>query len=112
MESNYEIATKKIIPIVRGMLILELKNKYNKTEEEIAKKLGITQAAISKRLKTLNSESIKDNEYYNKIDIKMFEEYSRLISEGSETAEKCICAVCTSLNDFGCKFSSIKKNNI
>lgn len=110
MESSYETATKKIVPVVRGMLILELKNKYNKTEEEIAKKLGITQAAISKRLKTLNSESIKNNEYYKRIDMKMFENYSRLIAEGNETAEKCICAVCMSLNDFGCKFSSLRKN--
>ncbi|MEM0201510.1 MAG: HTH domain-containing protein [Candidatus Micrarchaeaceae archaeon] len=110
MESSYEIATKKIVPVVRGMLILELKNKYHKTEEEIAKKLGITQAAISKRLKTLNDESIKNNEYYEKIDRKMFEDYTRLIAEGNETVEKCICSVCMSLNDFGCKFSSAKKN--
>ena len=37
MNSNYEFATKKIVPLVRQVLALELKTKYNKTEDEIAK---------------------------------------------------------------------------
>ncbi|MGC8479059.1 MAG: hypothetical protein ACP5M9_00075 [Candidatus Micrarchaeia archaeon] len=109
MPSNYENATKKIVPLVRGILILELKNKYNQTEEEIAKKLGVTQAAISKRLRTLKSD-IEKNTYYKEIDKTLIESYAKKIVDGKESADRCICAACKSINDFGCEFSSVKND--
>ncbi len=105
MESRYEIATKTIVPLVREALVIELTEKHNKTEEEIASILGVTQAAISKKIKKNLNRKI--DEKIN-IDKSLIEEYAIKIVDGSETAQNCICKVCNSVNDFGCKFSSIK----
>ena len=106
MESNYEIATKKIVPKVRNALVEELKYKYDKTEEEIAKLLGITQAAISKKLKKGIQNKGSENEIH--IDKELITEYAKKIEEGKETAQRCICKICNSVNDFGCAFSAVK----
>ncbi len=109
MSSSYEIATRKIVPIVRSALVAELKTKYNKTEQEIARILGITQAAISKRINKTIEAPLKNEELV--IDKKIIEDYTKKIVEGTETAQRCICSICNSINDFGCKFSSVKNDN-
>lgn len=107
MESSYEIATRKIVPLVRSALVNELIYKYNKTEDEVANILGITQAAISKKIK--NNELRKKLEGDINIDNGIIEDYAKKIIDGSETAQRCICKICNSVNDFGCVFSSLKK---
>ena len=42
-----EIASKTLIPSLRALIAVTLIEKYNMTQVEVAKKLGITQPAIS-----------------------------------------------------------------
>jgi predicted transcriptional regulator len=47
---NYEKAMKSTIPAVRAAVAGDLKRKHKMSETEIARKLGIAQAAVSKYL--------------------------------------------------------------
>jgi XRE family transcriptional regulator, thiamine biosynthesis regulator len=47
MQTPYEIASKSVIPAIRGMISKELIER-NFTQSEIAESLGVTQPAISK----------------------------------------------------------------
>jgi predicted transcriptional regulator len=42
-----EIVVRDVLPVVRSIVVKELAEKYNFTQEEIASKLGITQASVS-----------------------------------------------------------------
>lgn len=50
MKFESEIITKKLLPAVRSILTRELKYEYGFKQTEIARKLDITQAAVSKYL--------------------------------------------------------------
>ena len=104
MTSTYEVAEKEVLPAVRYVLIEELSNRYHQKEVQIAKELGITQAAISKYLNGKVSDKIK--EISKKLDRTLIDVYAKKIAEGDKNmVNACICTVCTNLNDFGCKFS-------
>ncbi len=107
MENGYERAAREVVPAVRYVLIKRLKNKYNMREEEIARHLGITQAATSKYVSGKRSTRIKRTA--GKIDTDIIEKYTESIKDDGEHAVKmCLCAVCNTLNDFGCRFSYFK----
>ena len=65
----YEMVSKVAIPTIRSMISKRLIDSYNLTQEEVAKKLDITQAAVSyymmgKRatmLKLDNTKAIRDS---------------------------------------------------
>lgn len=42
-----EFITKYVLPEVRALIVKKLRSKYNMTQEQIARTLGITQAAVS-----------------------------------------------------------------
>ncbi|MDE1822920.1 MAG: hypothetical protein KGI00_05405 [Candidatus Micrarchaeota archaeon] len=106
MASGYERATKEIIPAVRMLIAKELKEKYGMREVEIAERLSVAQAAVSKYLAGKYSERVKA--ITSKIDMKCVDKYISKIAEGKEGyANMCICTVCKHLNEFGCRFSSV-----
>lgn len=47
MKLPCEIVVRDVLPVVRAVVVKELAEKYDFTQEEIASKLGITQAAVS-----------------------------------------------------------------
>ena len=47
MKTFCEIVSKDIIPSIRALIALVLIEKYNMTQVDVAKKLGVTQPAIS-----------------------------------------------------------------
>ncbi len=107
MTSAYETGEKEILPAVRYALIQELSDRYHQKEEQIAKELGITQAAISKYLNGKISDKVKG--ISDKLDRKLIDIYAKKIAEGDQSmVNACICTVCNKLNDFGCKFSHAK----
>ncbi len=55
-----ETITKNFLPAIKIAVAKELSEKYNRTETDIAKSLGITQAAVSKYLTGAVSLRIKD----------------------------------------------------
>jgi len=59
LQYNYEKATKLTIPAVRIATSLILKKEHGMNETEIAKRLGITQAAVNKQLNGNYTPAIK-----------------------------------------------------
>jgi len=90
-----EIAAKTIIPALRALLALTLIEKYNMTQIEAARRLGISQPAISyyvhsKRGKTAIS-MLKDNEEV----MKLIEKAAKDIYEGKNmNAALYLCTIC------------------
>ena len=105
MISDYERANEEIVPAARLLLIKELKKRYNMKEKDIADRLGIAQAAVSKYLNNKCSEKI--TRIASKIDAKYLDMYIAKVHEGGTiAADMYICSVCKALNDFGCKFAN------
>lgn len=106
MASGYEIAAKEVIPAVRTLIARELKERYGMKEVDIAQRLSVAQAAVSKYLAGKYSARVR--EITRRIDMKYVDAYIGKIAEGkTEYANMCICTVCKHLNDFGCTFSSV-----
>jgi len=47
MKSPCELVAKYVLPVFRAMVAKELMEKYNFSQNQVASKLGITQAAVS-----------------------------------------------------------------
>ena len=47
MKSPCEVVAKYVLPVFRAMVAKKLMDDYNLSQNEVAKKLGITQAAVS-----------------------------------------------------------------
>jgi predicted transcriptional regulator len=54
-----EAATFELLPAVRALLTRELMQKYNYTQTDVAKALGITQPAVSQYRKQLRAQSAR-----------------------------------------------------
>lgn len=95
MKTPCEEVIKEIIPTVRALIAKDLCLKYGFTQIEAAKKLGITQAAISqyisskrggKKLKKLKSLSgVKS----------LIQEISKNIAEGKISKKELSSKICT-----------------
>ena len=57
---DYEKADKEIIPAARLFIATVLKKRYNMTEQDIADRLGVAQAAVSKYLNGKSSARIAE----------------------------------------------------
>ncbi len=104
MSIGYERAAKEIIPAIRSAIAKELKNKYKIKEEEIAKYLGIAQAAVSKYISGKYSKKVSEIE--EMLDKKMIEHYAGRIFKNEEgSVDACVCTICNKMNPFDCRFS-------
>ncbi len=105
MINGYTRASKLIIPAARSVIAKELKERYHLTEQEIAARLGIAQAAVSKYLSGKYSDRIKDME--SRISKEWIAGKISLLAGGDRKyANSAICTVCKKENAFDCKFSS------
>ena len=104
MSNEYERAAKEVIPAIRSAIAKELKNKYKIKEEEIAKYLGIAQAAVSKYISGKYSKKVLAIE--EMLDKKMIENYAgRIFKKEEGSVDMCLCTICNKMNPFGCRFS-------
>ncbi len=107
MQNGYERASKEIVPAARVVIARRLKEKYNMTETDIAKILGIAQAAVSKYLNEDYSKLVESTAH--EINMDEIDRYIEKISKGDQIAvKKCICSVCNTMNDFDCSLSAVK----
>ncbi len=60
-----EVETKLVLPILRSMIVRKLVKEHGYTQEETAKALGITQAAVSNYLRKARAKTKiwEDNEF-------------------------------------------------
>ena len=77
-----EVVVKQLIPAVRVKVAKELYNKYNFNQKEIAKKLGLSQPAISKYLSGNYTQEIKKLEK-DKVVKKISEEIVKAVNENT-----------------------------
>jgi len=54
-----EVASKSVIPALRALVARELIEKYGLKQEQVARKLGVTQAAVSKYQHQVRGEAVE-----------------------------------------------------
>jgi len=88
-----ETMIKQLLPALRVGVTKELAEKYNLNQVEIASKLGITQAAVSKYLSDRYAQNIKEIE--NKKAVKEnSKKIARLIVKEKSNKKQIIGAIC------------------
>lgn len=97
MRPPCEIITQLLLPLVRGMVAKELTSQM--TQQEVAKKMGVSQPAVSGYLKSL--KKVKENEAY--FDNDTIQELAHTITQmvmdddSPEQIIKTFCSTCVSL---------------
>ncbi len=95
MPTNYEIAYSSIIPAFRRAVAREMSSHYHFRQAEIARRLGITQAAVSKYLSSGKATSSSK-------EVVKFIEAS--ISRNHDAANGAMCRACQTGRKFDCAF--------
>ncbi len=95
MPTNYEIAYSRIIPAFRRAVAREMSSHYHLKQTEIAKRLGITQAAVSKYLSSGKAVA-------NSREVSRFIEAS--IREDHRAGRGALCRACQTERKFDCAF--------
>ncbi|MCD6402979.1 MAG: helix-turn-helix domain-containing protein [Candidatus Aenigmarchaeota archaeon] len=84
----------KILPAVRAIMASILINEFNLTQTETAKKLGITQPAVSQYLKGLRARHVRKIMKNEKIMGKIEEITTELVNKKNFKMEKRFCEIC------------------
>jgi len=101
MRPYCEVITKLIIPAIRALVATQLAQKYGMTQLEIAKKLGVTQPAISYYLRSkrgkLAIERLKKDEQI----MKLIEQLTDSIYHNRPQSElqRLLCEICTEIRN-------------
>ncbi|MHA1145185.1 MAG: transcriptional regulator, partial [Candidatus Helarchaeota archaeon] len=113
-----EFVVKKILPAIRAAIVKELYETYHLKQQEIAKKLGITQPSVSLYL---SGDRGGFNEVFEKIDKKVIKSLvdELMKEESAEThVMREICSQCMQLRKEGqliellCKVNPSLENSI
>jgi len=89
---------KQLLPAIRVSVTKELTKKYNFNQIEIASKLGVTQAAVSKYLSGDYAQSIKEVE--NKKSVRQnSKKIAYLIANGKSNKKQIVEAICLSCKE-------------
>lgn len=97
MQTNYEVAYGRAVPAFRKEVALAMRSRYHMTQTEIAKRLGITQAAVSKYL---GMPKDKSNGYGGIVDAFI----KASLSGNEKAAREALCKACQADVKFICAF--------
>lgn len=99
MRTFCEIASKTLIPSLRALIALILVEKYKMTQVDVAKKLGITQPAISYYLHSKRGKEVIDFLKNNRKVLSLVEEVVDEIYSVKEPKDvhMSLCKLCTAL---------------
>ncbi|MDE1865632.1 MAG: hypothetical protein KGH94_03290 [Candidatus Micrarchaeota archaeon] len=96
-QTNYEIAYSRVIPAFRRAVAREMHSHYHMKQVDIARRLGITQAAVSKYL---SAGGYKENGYYREIG-----DFIQASLKGDEVSgRQALCKACQAARKFDCAF--------
>jgi predicted transcriptional regulator len=100
MLTNYERVIKRFKPAFRIKAARMMVKEYGIKQQQIAKMLGVSQAAVSKFLKS------DPNKYEEiTIDSKSIKEFvEKMNNNDKRNAQKVVCAACQSNKKFDCTF--------
>jgi hypothetical protein len=94
MKTPCEIIVWQILPVIRREIAKSLIKNYGLTQREVAKKLGITEAAVSRYVSGKRGKiEITDSEFLNEIK----KSSSRIIKKDGTEIVKEICRLCNIL---------------
>lgn len=96
-----ESLMKSILPAMRAAAIKELSEKYKLNQVEIAKRLGLTQAAVSKYLSGKYGRKIKEFEKNEKLQ-KLSREIASVVAKRDDETTPTNCFTCPSLSGADC----------
>ena len=102
MKIPCEIIVWYVLPIVRREVANELVNVHHMSQAEVARKFGVTDAAISQYLKKKRGDSaiIENSAKYPEF-IGKIRESANLIAEGKTSFEAEMCKVCSTVKQMG-----------
>ncbi|MFQ6020760.1 MAG: transcriptional regulator [Candidatus Aenigmatarchaeota archaeon] len=97
MKPYCESVVQVLLPAIRALITKELIEKYNLTQQDAAKRLGITQAAISQYRRDLRGSRTRILEKDKEITEEIGKFASRIVSGDLESALNSmegICSIC------------------
>lgn len=99
MRTFCEIASKTLVPSLRALIALILVEKYKMTQVDVARKLGITQPAISYYLHSKRGKEVIDFLKKNKKVLSLVEEVADKIYGVKEPGDvhMSLCKLCMAL---------------
>ncbi len=102
MKIPCEIVVWYVLPIVRREVANELVSVHHMSQAQVARKFGVTDAAISQYLKKKRGDSdiIVNSTKYPEF-ISRIREAASLIAEGKTSFEDVMCRVCSMIKEIG-----------
>jgi len=101
MKMPCELMVTHVLPVAKGALAKELVSKYGKTQVEVARMFGVTNAAVSQYIKGVRGGgSIIDNTAYRDDFYSMLSDTAKRISEGMGFNDA-ICSICGYVKNSG-----------
>ncbi len=94
-----EVVSRDIIPSIRALIALVLIEKYNLTQVEVAKKLGVTQPAISYYFHSKRGRRAIEFLRSNKEILSMVEEAADKIYIRREDPSDVLCDLCMKIRE-------------
>lgn len=107
MRPPCEVATKRVIPTIRAILVRELVEHHKMSQVEVAKKLGITQPAVSQYLSMVRGAGhyIKSKSLL----IKEVQKFAEEIAQGKLNDDQLVQKYCSLCARWG-KKNGLTKN--
>lgn len=102
MKIPCEIIVSYVLPIVRREVAVELVTVHHMSQAEVARRFGVTDAAISQYLKRKRGDSsmIEQSENYPKL-LEVIKEAAEKIAEGKTEFEMEMCRICAIVKKLG-----------
>lgn len=97
MRPPCEIVVKKVLPAIRTVLVKDLIDRHKLSQKKVAKKLGVTQAAVSQYLSSIRGDEELEKKFQNsKVFNKIQELSDKIVGKDSEKAQiiKDYCDIC------------------
>ena len=101
MKPFCEIIVQDILPAIRALIAKELINNHSMTQQEVAKKLGVSQAAVSQYRREMRGFKVKILQK-DKTVIESIEDLASRLASGdldSVTASEQCCLICKTLRN-------------
>ena len=102
MKMPCELIVWYVLPTIRRELAKELVGTYGMTQAEVAKRFGVTDAAISQYLRKKRGDSavIESSDLYPKFLAEVGESSRRIAVDGCEVSDE-ICRICGCVKQMG-----------
>lgn len=105
-----EMMVEEILPSVRALVAKDLMQTYGMNQEQVSKKLGVTQPAISQYVRELRGQKIGTIKSNGKMML-LVKDISKRIADGKLDIVEAgaFCIICRRMREDGGEFNKISK---